>query len=57
MAQRAHAHITEVDAMHPSMISHPDAVTDGARLYWENNANNLNAVDVSIPRRGDGVPR
>jgi hypothetical protein len=28
MAQRAHAHITEVHAMHPSMISHPDAVTN-----------------------------
>ncbi|MDW9413976.1 epoxide hydrolase [Sinorhizobium meliloti] len=23
--------------------------TSGARLYWENNANNFNAVDVSIP--------
>jgi pimeloyl-ACP methyl ester carboxylesterase len=28
MAQRAHAHVTEVDAMHPSMISHPDAISD-----------------------------
>ena len=27
MAERAHAHITAVDAMHPSMISHPDEVT------------------------------
>ncbi|MBB3237849.1 epoxide hydrolase family protein [Phyllobacterium endophyticum] len=23
--------------------------TSGARLYWENNANNFNAVDISIP--------
>jgi pimeloyl-ACP methyl ester carboxylesterase len=23
--------------------------TSGARLYWENNANNFNAVDVSLP--------
>lgn len=23
--------------------------TSGARLYWENNANNFNAVDVSVP--------
>jgi len=28
MAQRAHAHITEVAAMHPSMISHADVVTN-----------------------------
>jgi len=27
MAERAHAHITTVDAMHPSMISHPEEVT------------------------------
>jgi pimeloyl-ACP methyl ester carboxylesterase len=26
MAQRAHAHITEIDASHVSLISHPDAV-------------------------------
>ena len=23
--------------------------TSGARLYWENNANNFNAVDISLP--------
>jgi len=23
--------------------------TSSARLYWENNANNFNAVDVSVP--------
>jgi pimeloyl-ACP methyl ester carboxylesterase len=23
--------------------------TSSARLYWENNANNFNAVDISIP--------
>lgn len=28
MAERAHAHVTEVDAMHPSMISHPKTVAD-----------------------------
>jgi pimeloyl-ACP methyl ester carboxylesterase len=28
MAERAHARITEVPAMHPAMISHPDVVTD-----------------------------
>ena len=26
-----------------------DTATSSARLYWENNANNFNAVDVSIP--------
>ena len=25
------------------------SATSGARLYWENNANNFNAVDISIP--------
>jgi pimeloyl-ACP methyl ester carboxylesterase len=28
MAERAHARVTEVDASHPSMISHPGVVTD-----------------------------
>ncbi len=23
--------------------------TSGARLYWENNANNFNAVDITLP--------
>ena len=31
MATRAHARITEVDGSHPSMIGHPDAVTDVIR--------------------------
>jgi pimeloyl-ACP methyl ester carboxylesterase len=26
-----------------------NTATSGARLYWENNANNFNAVDVSLP--------
>ncbi|MCA1846171.1 MAG: epoxide hydrolase [Actinobacteria bacterium] len=26
-----------------------NTATSGARLYWENNANNFNAVDISIP--------
>jgi len=26
-----------------------NAAAPSARLYWENNANNFNAVDVSIP--------
>jgi hypothetical protein len=27
----------------------PRACTSGARRYWENNANNFNAVDIAIP--------
>jgi pimeloyl-ACP methyl ester carboxylesterase len=26
-----------------------NTATSGARLYWENNANNFNAVDISLP--------
>jgi pimeloyl-ACP methyl ester carboxylesterase len=26
-----------------------NTATSGAQLYWENNANNFNAVDISIP--------
>ena len=26
-----------------------DTATSAARLYWENNANNFNAVSVSVP--------
>ena len=31
--------------------------TSGARLYWENNANNFNAVDISHSCRGHCLPR
>jgi hypothetical protein len=34
MAQRAGAAVTEIDASHVVMISHPDEVTDVVRTTW-----------------------